>query len=70
MAPVSAGIEVSFWTEGHTDGRTGGRMVAAEGQTDMEVEIVIFCFHPRQNQIEFHYLNQIHCFLKLRGVKK
>ena len=36
---ITAEIEVSFRTHGHTDARMHGR--TAEGQTDVEVEIVI-----------------------------
>ena len=35
---TSAGIEVSVWTHGRTDGRTDRRKY---GQTEVEVEIVI-----------------------------
>ena len=36
---MPAGIEDSFWTHGRSDGRTDARTV--EGQTDVEVEILI-----------------------------
>ena len=38
---TTAGIGASFWTHGQTDGRTAEEAAAAEGQTDVEVEIVI-----------------------------
>ena len=38
FSDTNAGIEASFWTDAHTHART---MAEEEGQTDVEVEIVI-----------------------------